>query len=124
MAVSRHLGSEGVWVLDKSRKELPALFGVMCVALGMTLSLLSSSFQMSSPSLAPATNTITHVPPSDEYALAYRESFGLFDDIPEKSWKRMQHHARNYVQYYDSSKPTLHIDKPVQWFIENQGVCT
>ncbi len=121
MAVSRHLGSEVVRVLDKGRKELPALFGVLCVALGMTVSLFSCSFQVSSPSSA---STISNAPPSDEYALAYRESFGLFDDIPEKSWKRMQHHARNYVQYYDSSKPTLHIDKPVQWFIENQGVCT
>jgi hypothetical protein len=127
MAVSRHLGSEVVRVLDKGRKEIPAfLFGVMCVALGMTISLLSFSFQISSPSLASTTepSTITIAPPSDEYALAYRESFGLFDDIPEKSWKRMQHHARNYVQYYKASDPILHISKPVQWFIENQEVCT
>jgi hypothetical protein len=103
-------------------RHLPALFGVLCVALGMTVSLFSCSVQISSPSLA---STITNAPPSDEYALAYRESFGLFDDIPEKSWKRMQHHARTYVQYYNSSHPTYHIDRTIKWYIENQevGIC-
>lgn len=118
-------------VLIVSRLPM-ALFGVLCVALGMTVSLFSFSFQISSPPssssyvpISPATVTVTTsitstALPSDEYALAYRESFGLFDDIPEKSWKRMQQHARNYVQYYNSSNPSLNIDRTIKWYIENQ----
>jgi hypothetical protein len=106
------------------------LFGVLCVALGMTVSLFSISFQISSPSLAspppyydeyaPLVSPPPHL--SDDYSLAYQESFGLFDDIPEKSWKRMQQHARNYVQYWNASDPTLHIDRTIKWYIENQEV--
>jgi hypothetical protein len=116
-----------------SRHSL-ALFGVLCVALGMTVSLFSISFQISSPSLASPlppdspdeyAPLVSPAPPynSDEYALAYQESFGLFDDIPEKSWKRMQQHARNYVQYWNASEPTFNIDRTIKWYIENQEVC-
>lgn len=111
-----------------SRHSL-ALFGVLCVALGMTVSLFCVSFQISLPSLAsppPYSDKyapLASSPHSDEYALAYQESFGLFDDIPEKSWKRMQQHARNYVQYWNASDPTVNIDRTIKWYIENQEVC-
>ena len=117
-------------VVMVSRYSL-ALFGVLCVALGMTVSLFSVSFQVSSPSftspLPPHAEKFSFLasPPLhfDEYALASQESFGLFDDIPEKSWKRMQQHARNYVQYWNASDPTFNIDRKIKWYIENQEVC-
>jgi hypothetical protein len=112
-----------------SRHSL-ALFGVLCVALGMTVSLFSVSFQISSPSFTSSPPNFdaydlksTPLLHSDQYALAYQESFGLFDDIPEKSWERMQQHARNYVQYWNSSDPIFNIDRTIKWYIENQEVC-
>jgi hypothetical protein len=115
-------------------RHLLALFGVLCVALGMTVSLFSYSFQISSPFLeapplphfdeyALANRESSSPPHSDDFALAYRESLGFFDDIPEKSWKRMQQHARNYVQYSNSTDPTVNIDRTIKWYIENQEVC-
>jgi hypothetical protein len=37
----------------------------------------------------------------------------------------MQQHARNYVQYWNATDPTLNIDRTIKWYIENQevGMC-
>ena len=54
-------------------------------------------------------------------ALAYQQSFGFFDDIPDTAWKRMQVRARTTPLYYygNRSDGSTTTDNAGWWYAHN-----
>ena len=51
--------------------------------------------------------------------LAYQQSFGFFDDIPDAAWKRLQGRARTMARYRNSTYPEDQFAKPGWWYAHN-----
>lgn len=51
--------------------------------------------------------------------LAYQQSFGFFDDIPDVAWKRMQTRARTSPRYRNATHPEDRYRNPGWWYAHN-----
>lgn len=51
--------------------------------------------------------------------LAYRQSFGFFDDIPDAAWRRMQRRARTARRYRNLTYPEEGFERPGWWYAHN-----
>ena len=56
--------------------------------------------------------------------LAYQQSYGFFDDIPDESWKLMQQHALKSLSFHyrDPSLPEATVANPEKGFLNNMQV--
>jgi mannosyltransferase OCH1-like enzyme len=52
-------------------------------------------------------------------SLAYTQSYGVFNDITDDSWKLMQQRANSFVQYSDPAWPETGYGDPVMWYLNN-----
>jgi hypothetical protein len=54
------------------------------------------------------------------YRLAYEQSLGFFDDIPETQWKALyQHRARNAIHHLHRKKPLRDWREPAIFYLKN-----
>ena len=51
--------------------------------------------------------------------LAYQQSFGFFDDIPDHAWRRVQQRARTTSRYRNASWPADGYTNPGRWYAHN-----
>eukprot|EP00977_Amphora_coffeiformis_P008125 scaffold1818_cov162-Amphora_coffeaeformis.AAC.10 len=51
--------------------------------------------------------------------LAYVQSFGFFDDIPDAAWKGMQRRARTAIRYRNVTFPEDGFERPGWWYAHN-----
>jgi len=54
-----------------------------------------------------------------EFFLAYNESFGFFDDIPNASWKLMQERVKERVNHMVPNDPMYNAHLPAAWYQQN-----
>ena len=58
-------------------------------------------------------------PSPDDFALAFEESLGFFEDIPRKDWELMRNITLARVNNEDPKNPLKDSDKPYQWYQKN-----
>ena len=51
--------------------------------------------------------------------LAYIQSYGFFDDIPDAAWKRMQQRSRMAIRYRNATYPEDGSERPGWWYAHN-----
>jgi hypothetical protein len=54
-----------------------------------------------------------------DFSLAYDESFGLLDDIPNGTWKKMQERVKRRVNHYYPEDPGTWKSQPHYWYQHN-----
>lgn len=57
--------------------------------------------------------------PMSDFFSAYKESFGLFDDIPSKSWKLMKERVRNRQNHLHPDPHWTEALLPLRWYQDN-----
>lgn len=65
------------------------------------------------------TNEDLSFPAMYSTALAYNQSAGYFNDVPDASWKRMQQRARSSVQYRYPTEPEKGYKNMKLWYLNN-----
>jgi Methyltransferase domain len=60
-----------------------------------------------------------HEPPPQPFRLAYEQSFGFFDDIPDDEWKARQELARTHRHYRDDEVHKPDHKRPNRWYMLN-----
>ena len=56
---------------------------------------------------------------SPESSLAYKQSFGLFDDISDLMWQRMRHKVHTTSLYWNPENPLHKVEHPDFWIKHN-----
>ena len=94
--------------------------------LGGTRNLLLTSFLLFGiilaarrPSLLDITSYDTTNGNGISVALAYKQSFGLFDDITDTMWKRMRDSAQKKSLYANPENPLLGVEEEKTWLANN-----
>jgi hypothetical protein len=54
--------------------------------------------------------------------LATKQSYGVFDTIPDAGWRLLQQRARTDVQYMNPDKPEIGYNDPMLWYLNNLQV--
>jgi len=54
-----------------------------------------------------------------EFSLAYNQSFGFFDDIPNRTWKRMQRRVKKRVNHKYPADPSKNANLSAAWYQQN-----
>lgn len=56
---------------------------------------------------------------ADRYSMAYRESLGFFDDIPQEDWELMRNITLGRVNNHDPRNPLMHRHVASEWYQKN-----
>ena len=60
----------------------------------------------------------SQVPP-DQFSVAYKQSLGLFDDIPDRAWKLLQQRVKARVNHRDTNNPMQGSSNSPAWYQQN-----
>jgi hypothetical protein len=66
--------------------------------------------------VASTRQTSSNQPAHGDFSLAYDESFGLLEDNPNETWKKMQERAKRRVNHKYPKDPETNKHKPNYWY--------
>jgi hypothetical protein len=118
--------------LKRQQCQLILVALVIAVLLNQ-LSLFHTEIKSECSSYFVDTDVATHLPPSlltsspsvVSTSLAFKQSYGLFNDIPDQIWKLMRkgaHEEHTYVPKDPSAMPKIQHDNPTHEYMSNLKV--
>lgn len=91
--------------------KIPILIGIFAF-LSLVLAQLSVL-----PAMWETSQSLESTQKERSYKLAFKESFGFFDDVTETEWLRRQHVARTRIDHLDEN--SLKETDPKLWYLNN-----
>jgi Methyltransferase domain len=94
-----------------------AAAGVVVVFLLFCVNSLRTSSQSLTDGLLASSDLFRSTNPTS--LLAYKQSLGFFDDIPDHDWKRRQSRARRHKFHSNPGNPLMLRNNPAMWYLNN-----
>ncbi|EEC44992.1 predicted protein [Phaeodactylum tricornutum CCAP 1055/1] len=101
------------------RKLLPVLTVLSLLSFGFWNCFARTGDSLESEIRKDALGAPNGMPAELSTALAYKQSFGFFDDILDGAWRKMQERARIFIQYSNPHNPNQGQTDSARWYVEN-----